>query len=162
MAGRPEAGSWRSIMRKQRRLPTPTRDHDVGVVAGPACLAPTSPARFGLSSDVSLRKLVEGGCPVARMFQERLDTEAAPVCDQLVGLAGDSYDAVQVTRANRLTGRQVEVLRVLGEGVTEREVGRRMRISERSVQLHVSNICRALGVRSHFQLGIEAARLGLI
>ncbi len=61
-----------------------------------------------------------------------------------------------------LTRRQIEVLRAMAEGVTEREVARRIGISERTVQFHVANICRALGVTSHFQLGVIVACLGLV
>lgn len=64
--------------------------------------------------------------------------------------------------AGTLTPRQVAVLKVMAEGVTEREVARRLGISERAVQLHVANICRALGVRSHVQLGVAGARLGFV
>lgn len=61
-----------------------------------------------------------------------------------------------------LTRRHLEVLAEMSTGVTEREVGRRLGISERTVQLHVANVCRALGVRSQFQLGLAAAQLGLV
>ncbi len=60
-----------------------------------------------------------------------------------------------------LTRRQEEVLRVMSEGVTEREVARRLGISERAVQIHVANLFRILGATSHFQLGLTVAGLGL-
>lgn len=61
-----------------------------------------------------------------------------------------------------LTRRQMQVLQAMAEGVTEREIARRLGISERTVQLHVASTSRALGVCSHFQLGLTAARLGLL
>ncbi len=61
-----------------------------------------------------------------------------------------------------LTRRQLQVLAEMSGGVTEREIGWRLGISERTVQLHVANICKALGVRSQFQLGLAAAHLGVI
>ena len=61
-----------------------------------------------------------------------------------------------------LTRRQTQVLQAMAEGVTEREIARRLGISERTVQLHVANLCRAVGARSQFQMGLAAARIGLI
>ena len=47
-----------------------------------------------------------------------------------------------------LSGREVEVLRLLGEGLTDRQIGEAFTISTRTVETHVSSILHKLGVRN--------------
>ena len=47
-----------------------------------------------------------------------------------------------------LSGREVEVLRLLGEGLTDRQIGEAFTISARTVETHVSSILHKLGVRN--------------
>lgn len=53
-----------------------------------------------------------------------------------------------------LSGREDEVLRLLAEGLTDREIGEALQISPRTVETHVSNVLHKLGVRNR----AEAAR----
>jgi two-component system nitrate/nitrite response regulator NarL len=55
----------------------------------------------------------------------------------------------------RLTDRETEVLRMISEGLTDRETAAALRISIRTVETHVSNVLHKLGVRSRS----EAAQL---
>jgi DNA-binding NarL/FixJ family response regulator len=55
----------------------------------------------------------------------------------------------------RLTDRETEVLRMISDGLTDREAAAALRISIRTVETHVSNVLHKLGVRSRS----EAARL---
>ncbi|MDE3133427.1 MAG: AAA family ATPase [Acidobacteriota bacterium] len=67
------------------------------------------------------------------------------------------------TRANPvgLTGRELEVLVLLAEGLRNGEIARRLVVSEKTVDHHVSAILRKLDVRTRTQAATEAARLGL-
>ena len=47
-----------------------------------------------------------------------------------------------------LSGREIEVLRLLGEGLTDRQIGEAFTISARTVETHVSSILHKLGVRN--------------
>jgi DNA-binding CsgD family transcriptional regulator len=60
-----------------------------------------------------------------------------------------------------LTDRETEVLRLLTEGLTNREIGKRLLISTGTTGAHVSNILRKLGVSSRVQAVGIAHRLGL-
>jgi two-component system nitrate/nitrite response regulator NarL len=55
----------------------------------------------------------------------------------------------------RLTDRETEVLRMISDGLTDRETAAALRISIRTVETHVSNVLHKLGVRSR----ADAARL---
>ncbi len=68
------------------------------------------------------------------------------------------------TRANRggLTARELEVLRLLAEGLRNAEIAERLFLSERTVAHHVSAVLRKLGVQTRGQAAAEAARLQIV
>ena len=61
-----------------------------------------------------------------------------------------------------LTPRELEVLALLADGLTMQQIGRRLGISPRTVETHVSKLYRKLDVRSRVQAVSKAASLGLI
>ena len=67
-----------------------------------------------------------------------------------------------VTRAAPagLTAREQEVLALLSEGLPDREISRRLFISERTVHHHVSSVLSKFGVSSRTAAAREAARMG--
>jgi predicted ATPase/DNA-binding CsgD family transcriptional regulator len=60
-----------------------------------------------------------------------------------------------------LTGREVAVLRLIGDGLTNREIGQRLFISTGTAAVHVSNILRKLGATGRVQAATIAHELGL-
>ncbi|WP_262387203.1 LuxR C-terminal-related transcriptional regulator [Streptomyces sp. TRM49041] len=58
------------------------------------------------------------------------------------------------------TGRHREVLRMLGGGLTDEAMARKLGISERTVRRLVSDLTERLGAASRFQAGVAAVRLG--
>ena len=64
--------------------------------------------------------------------------------------------------ASALTSRETEVLRLLAEGRTNRQLARELYISEKTVSVHVSNILAKLGVRSRTEAAAVARRDGLL
>jgi DNA-binding NarL/FixJ family response regulator len=66
-------------------------------------------------------------------------------------------------RAGRtLTPRQKEILRLVAQGLTNREVADQLRISVRTVEVHRFNLMRRLKVRNVAQLLRQALLLGLL
>lgn len=61
-----------------------------------------------------------------------------------------------------LTPRELEVLRLLGAGKANKEIGAELRISERTARTHVSNILGKLGLSSRTQAALWAVREGLV
>jgi DNA-binding NarL/FixJ family response regulator len=59
-----------------------------------------------------------------------------------------------------LTGREVEVLRLIAKGATNREIAERLVISEGTVKNHISNILSRLGLRDRTQAAIYARENG--
>lgn len=70
------------------------------------------------------------------------------------GKSGENYDS--------LTGREREIMRMLAEGMTVREISSKLFISPKTVENHKSNIMRKLELASTVDLVKYAAKLGLI
>jgi len=60
----------------------------------------------------------------------------------------------------QLTGRQEEVLRLVASGLTYREVGDRLSLSERTVRYHMAEIMERLHLEHRNQLIFYAGQLG--
>jgi DNA-binding NarL/FixJ family response regulator len=93
----------------------------------------------------SVRGARDGDLPMPR----RLAAEA------LAHFARASNRAPASSDLPRLTDRETEVLRMISDGLTDREAAAALRISIRTVETHVSNVLHKLGVRSR----ADAARL---
>lgn len=61
-----------------------------------------------------------------------------------------------------LTAREQEVMRMLAEGLTTKEVASKLYISPKTVENHRTNLMKKLGLQSTVELIRYAARLGLI
>ena len=60
-----------------------------------------------------------------------------------------------------LTARETDVLRLLAEGKTNRQIAADLAVGENTVRTHVSNILAKLGVQSRTQAALYAAQTGL-
>ncbi len=61
-----------------------------------------------------------------------------------------------------LTGREQEVLALVAEGLTNREIGKRLFISEKTASVHLSNLMAKLNVSSRTEAVTVAHRRGLL
>lgn len=59
-----------------------------------------------------------------------------------------------------LTDREMEVLRLVATGASNKEIARHLSISVRTVQVHLGNIYGKLGVRSRTEAALYAIRRG--
>jgi DNA-binding CsgD family transcriptional regulator len=93
--------------------------------------------------------------PLARRVRARL---------RAVGVTRIPRGPVEVTRRNPagLTERQVQVLRLLGESLTNAEIAGRLRLSVRTVDAHVAAVLAKLGLHSRRAAAARAAELGVL
>ena len=61
-----------------------------------------------------------------------------------------------------LTDRELEVLELVVEGCTNREIGERLFISQKTASVHVSRILAKLDVRGRVEAATKAQRLGIL
>ena len=106
------------------------------------------------------------GCPDARPGRGGLGGadagDPAPA-----GRRGDrepapGWPAPTTTADAVLTGREREVLALVAEGLTNREIGKRLFISEKTASVHLSNLMAKLNVSSRTEAVTVAQRRGLL
>ena len=82
-----------------------------------------------------------------------------------VGLSENGVSGICRRYAERglagLTPREVEVLRLLVEGRSNRQIAEQLFISGKTASVHVTNILAKLGVHSRLEAAAAAHRLGL-
>jgi DNA-binding NarL/FixJ family response regulator len=61
-----------------------------------------------------------------------------------------------------LSDRQLEVVRLVAEGLSNKEIGFRLRLSDKTVKNHVSHILAKLNLSARTQVAVAALRAGLV
>jgi DNA-binding CsgD family transcriptional regulator len=97
-----------------------------------------------------------------------MDATSAASVDQRNGrsdlvraIAGDPPSAAKRPDTFGLSGREREVLGLVAQGRTNREIGERLFISQKTVGVHVGNILAKLEVSGRVEAAAVAIRLGL-
>ncbi len=80
---------------------------------------------------------------------------------ETIGTPATSVTSSQPADSIGLTRREREVLRLLAEGRTDREIATALSISHRTVRGHVTNLLGKLEVKSRVEAGVFAVRNGL-
>jgi DNA-binding NarL/FixJ family response regulator len=119
--------------------------------AGVEAFVPRSEGLRGFA-DV-LRRVIDGETVVPTA----LETAAAEDLGRFAAHARESA-AAEV----RLTARERAVLELLADGLTLRQIARRLGLSPRTIESHVTKAYRKLRARSRVQAVSRAARYGLI
>ena len=71
------------------------------------------------------------------------------------------FDPIAATDEAGLTARETQVLALIGRGLSNRDIGGKLAISERTVENHIRSLYAKLGVRSRSQALLRAVQLGL-
>lgn len=102
------------------------------------------------------------------------DTEAQALCQAIKAAAAGQVQLtpkaaarlMEALNTNRnpeeLTEREVEVLRLIAQGQSNKEIAQALVIAEKTVRTHVSNILSKLGLQSRTQAALYAIRNGLV
>jgi DNA-binding NarL/FixJ family response regulator len=117
-------------------------------------------ARGYLLKDVSLAELVRAIRDVAAG-----GTAVHPIASERVVRGLDASPDPSFPRlepADPLTEREVEVLRLMTGGYSNREIARALRVAEGTVKNHVSSILSKLGVRDRTRAVLHAVRAGYL
>jgi DNA-binding NarL/FixJ family response regulator len=63
-----------------------------------------------------------------------------------------------VAAADRLTAREREVLDLVGQGLANKQIARRLGIAERTVKAHLTSVFQAIGVTDRTQAALWAQK----
>jgi LuxR family maltose regulon positive regulatory protein len=84
----------------------------------------------------------------------------------LAGFTGPSQVSVaetgQVDLMEAMTPRELEVLRLMAEGFSNRQIGERLFLTEGTVKFHVHNLLGKIQVKNRSQAILQAKKLKLI
>ncbi len=98
----------------------------------------------------AIRAAARGETPLApQVTQKLVETVRQPHADENTKLAS-------------LSEREREILALLAQGLTNREIAARLAISDKTVKFHVSNILEKLQLSDRTQAALFAAKHGLI
>ncbi len=101
----------------------------------------------------SIHEVVRGGSVISPLMASKLFANVRQLLRHRDIVAG---------RRPTLTGREVEVLQLVAQGMTSREIGEKLFISENTVKNHVRNILDKLGLHSRSEAVMYALREDLI
>jgi DNA-binding NarL/FixJ family response regulator len=102
------------------------------------------------------------------------DTQAEALCQAIKAAAAGQVQLTPKAAARlmqavstpespeALTERETEVLRLLAQGHSNKQIAHKLQIAEKTVKTHVSNILSKLGVQSRTQATLYAVRTGLV
>ena len=117
-------------------------------------------------AEAALREARDGAGVAPRRPTPRGDRDGRPPCPDRP-CAGVADSAVEAGARSdeplpHLTDRECDVLGLVAEGQTNREIGDRLFISEKTVSVHVSNAMAKLGALSRYEAAATAERQGLL
>jgi DNA-binding NarL/FixJ family response regulator len=114
-----------------------------------------------LLKDVGSEKLVEAIKATARGESFLQPSVAAKVVAEFARMAGQA-PLRSGSLVEPLSSRELEVLRLIATGKTNREIADALVIAEGTVKNHVTSILGKLGVRDRTQAALKARELGLV
>ncbi|MBI1422217.1 MAG: response regulator [Gammaproteobacteria bacterium] len=79
----------------------------------------------------------------------------------LVQVEDETADSAE-TNGNGLTPRQMQVLHLLVQGCSNKEIAAEMALAEATIKMHISSILKSLGVSNRTQAAMAAEKLGLV
>ncbi len=84
------------------------------------------------------------------------------VAGRVMDMIGVAAGGTGLAEPERLSERELEVLRLAAQGLTNRGIGHELGISERTVHSHLMNVFTKLHVSSRTEAAMKATRLGWI
>ncbi len=114
--------------------------------------------RSVLPLGITTHQLVAAIAATVAGFAVTLPRPSSPAGDEIHGIRPEPGNPAQLSPAEHLTAREVEVLRLVALGKGNKEVAAQLNVSEHTVKFHVSSVLAKLGARSR----TEAVTIGIL
>ncbi len=85
-----------------------------------------------------------------------IDSSMAPLMNERIAIEKEKSEE------DKLTRREIEVLKLLAEGLFNKEIAYKLSISEKTVKNHVSNIFKKIGVFDRTQAAVYAIKNNIV
>jgi LuxR family maltose regulon positive regulatory protein len=129
-------------------------------------------ALISAERDGFVRIFVDEGPPMAQLLYEALSRGIAPdyVSKLLTAFTSDETEQTSITPprssvsrlVEALSEREIEVLKLVAEGLTNKEIASRLYLSLNTIKVHTRNIYGKIGVRNRTQAVTKAKSLGIL
>jgi len=119
------------------------------------------------SEDTLVRQAMESGAR-GYILKNALDLDLAAAVkrvaagEQVLDPSLTKSAPLQGERTRRLTPRELEVLQLICDGLSNREIGTKLQLSVNTIAVHRANIMNALGVHKTAELVVYAIQNGLV
>ena len=113
-----------------------------------------------------IRSFLEAGGKISSLLREAIRTGHSPTYARAILAASKDQGLVGVPALDSmiepLTEREIEVLQLVTQGMSNREIAVELVISTGTAKSHVHNLCGKLGVRNRTEAAMRAKELGLV
>ena len=110
-----------------------------------------------------MRSEVEGTLAIVGVFRDLASARAAALdADAFLVANGGDAGSEETAYVEPLTDREIEVLELLAEGLSNKGIAARLGISDQTVKFHVASISGKLGTHTRTETVRRAVRRGLI
>lgn len=162
--GAPDPDLWLAAAREWSALGWPYPEARARLRAAEAFLAQARVAGFRAraASELQTARVTAeslGAAPLREQIDELAKLARIPLSDASIAHGTKQDDATSDKYG--LTDRERDVLALLADGKTNREIGAALYLSPKTASVHVTHILAKLGVHSRVQAAAIAVRLGL-
>lgn len=132
------------------------RNAEQALEAGAAGFIPKSTSPSVTLNALKLVMLGEVYVPPSLIYGPQTDDP-----DAEIGKVGTAAPAVDLSRLAPLTQRQLDVLALIGQGKSNKDIAEKLGISEGTVKVHVGAILKVLGATNRTQAALMALDMGV-
>jgi DNA-binding CsgD family transcriptional regulator len=161
LAGSSDPAAWHAAAKTWQSLGYPHRAGYAWWRHAEALLDTGQPATAAAAALDAAATAADGHAPLSAQIRGLAQRARIPLQPR-AATSSQSVRAPEIAAPYGLTERELLVLRLLGAGRTNAQIGAELYISPKTASVHVTSILRKLGVTSRVQAAARAERAGLL
>jgi len=120
----------------------------------------------GISAAVLFQQLVDAGIDglfVKNTPPEDIMAGIVKICEGQRVISDEAIEAIKTVEENKkLSNRELDVLRALAKGQSNKEIAKQLGVSPKTVDTHRTNLLRKMNVNSTAALLVSAMKIGIL